>query len=46
MWRLHNMLLNNQGVTEGIKEEIKNTWRPMNMETQSSKISGTQQKQF
>ena len=31
MWRLHNMLLNNQGVTEGIKEEIKNTWRQITM---------------
>ena len=24
-WTLNNMLLNNQGITEGIKEEIKNT---------------------
>ena len=27
MWRLNNMLLNNQWVTEEIKEEIKNTQR-------------------
>ena len=24
-WRLHNMLVNNQWITEEIKEEIKNT---------------------
>ena len=25
IWKLNNMLLNNQGITEEIKEEIKNT---------------------
>ena len=33
-WRLNNMLLNNQWVTEEIKEEIKNTCRQMKMEIQ------------
>ena len=34
-WRLNNMLLSNQWITEEIKEEIKkNTWRQMKMETQ------------
>ena len=33
-WRLNNILLNNQWVTEEIKEEMKNTWRQMKMETQ------------
>ena len=27
MWSLHNMLVNNQWITEEIKEEIKNTQR-------------------
>ena len=34
MWRLKNMLLSNQWDTEEIKEEVKNTWRQMKMETQ------------
>ena len=29
MWRLNNMLVNNQQITEEIKEEIKNTQRQM-----------------
>ena len=48
MWRLSIMLVNNQWVTEGIKEEIKkkNTWRQMKLETQWLKIHSKQQKQF
>ena len=29
IWRLNNVLLNNQWITEGIKQEIKNTFRQM-----------------
>ena len=48
MWRLSIMLVNNQWVTEGIKEEIffKNTWRQMKLETQWLKTHSKQQKQF
>ena len=28
-WRLNNVLLNSQLITEGIKQEIKNTFRQM-----------------
>ena len=45
-WRQNNMLLNNQWITEEIKEEIKNTWRQIKMETQQPKIYGMQQMQF
>ena len=34
MWKLNTMLLNNQWLTEEIKEGIKNTWRQMTMKTQ------------
>ena len=34
IWKLNNMLLNNQWLTEEIKEGIKNTWRRMKMKTQ------------
>ena len=40
------MLLNNQWGTEEIKEEKKDTWRQMKMETQQSKIYEMQQKQL
>ena len=40
------MLLNNQWITEKIKEETKNTYRQMTIKTQWSKTFGTQQKQF
>ena len=40
------MLLNNQWITEEIKEEIKNTQRQMAAKTQQSKTYGTQQKQY
>ena len=45
-WRVNNMLLSNEWITEEIKKEIKNTWRQMKMKRQFSKIYGTQQKQF
>ena len=45
-WRLNNMLLNNQWITEEIKEEIKNSWRQMKMKTQQFKICRMQQKTF
>ena len=41
---LNNVLVNNQWITEEIKEETKNTWRQMKV--QLFKIYGTQQKQF
>ena len=44
--RLNNTLLNNQEITEEIKEEIKNTERQMTMKTRRSKTYGMQQKQF
>ena len=40
------MLLNNQCITEEIKEEIKNTLRQMETETQQFKIDGVQQRKF
>ena len=41
------MLLNNQWITEEIKEEIKKTpTDKMTMKMQQSKTYGTQQKQF
>ena len=45
-WRLNNTLLNNQVITEEIKEEIKNTWKQMTMKTRRPKTYGMQQKQF
>ena len=45
-WRLNNTLLNNQEITEEIKEEIKKYLETMTMKTQRSKTYGTQQKQF
>ena len=44
--RLTNMLLNDQWITEEIKEEIKNTWRQMKMKIQQPKIYRMQQKHF
>ena len=32
-WRLNNTLLNKQEITEEIKEDIKNTYRQMTMNT-------------
>ena len=32
-WRLNSALLNNQEITEEIKEEIKNTWKQMTTKT-------------
>ena len=45
-WRLNNMLLNNQEITEEIKEEIKKYPEKMTMKTRRLKIYGIQQKQF
>ena len=41
IWKLTNMLLDIQWISEDIKDEIK-----MKMETQCSQIYGLQQKQF
>ena len=46
MWRLNNMLLNNQLITEEIKEEIKKYVVTNENETQQSKTYGMQQKHF
>ena len=45
-WRLNNTLLNNQELTEEIKEEIKNYLEKNDNETQRPKTYGMQQKQF
>ena len=42
MWRLNNMLLNNQCITKEIKKEIKQ----MITKTQQSETYGMQQKKF
>ena len=34
MWRLNNMLLNNESITEESKKKLKNTWRLMKTKTQ------------
>ena len=44
--RLNNMLLNNEWVSQEIKEEIKITWKQMKTKTQWSEIFGMQQKWF
>ena len=46
VWRLNNMLLNNQEITEEIKEEIKKHLDTMTMKTWQPKTYGMQQKQF
>ena len=43
-WSLHNMLVNNQWITEEIKEI--NSQRQMKTKTQGSKMYGPQLKQF
>ena len=45
-WRLNNMFLNNQQITEEIKREIKNLKKQMTMKTRQLKTNGVQQKQF
>ena len=45
-WKLNNMLLHNQWITEEIREETKDTKRQMKMKIKQSKTYGTQQKQF
>ena len=44
--RLNNTLLNNQEITEKIKEEIKKYLETNGNEIQHSKIYGMQQKKF
>ena len=46
MWRLNNMLLNNQWINEEIKEEIKKYLEPKKMKPQLSKIYGMQEKRL
>ena len=46
MWRLNNILLNKQWITEEIKEEIKNIWRQMKMITCYTNSYGMQQKLY
>ena len=45
-WRLSNTLLNNQEITEEIKEEILKNQETNDNETRKSKTYGMQQKQF
>ena len=42
IWRLNNMILNNQQITEEIKKEIKICIETMKMKTQQPKTYGTQ----
>ena len=44
-WRLKNILLENEWANQEVKEEIKNTWKPMKMITPQPKTSGMQQRQ-
>ena len=41
MWRLNNMLLNNQWITEEIKEEIKKYLEQMKMKAQRQNLWDT-----
>ena len=45
-WRLNNMLLNNQQVTEEMKREIKKLLETNDNENTTLKTYGVQQKQF
>ena len=45
-WRLNNMLLNNQWITEEIKEELKKYQEANDNKIQHSKTHGMQQKLF
>ena len=45
-WRLNNMLLNNQEITEEIKEEIKNYLETNDNENTMTQNLEMQQKQF
>ena len=46
MWRLNNMLLKNQWITEEIKEEIKKYLETNENESTMIQTYGMQQKQF
>ena len=45
-WRLNNTLLNNQEITEEIKEEIKNYLETNDNENTMTQNQGVQEKQF
>ena len=45
-WSLNNTLLNNQEITEEIKDEIKKYLETNDNKTRRSKTYGMQQKQF
>ena len=45
-WRLNNTILNNQEITEEIKEEIKKYLQQITMKTRRPKTNGMQQKKF
>ena len=42
IWRLNNMLLNNQWINDQIKQRSSNIWRQMTIIQQHKKICGTQ----
>ena len=42
IWKLNNMLLNNQQITEKIKKKSKYAWKQMKMKTQQPKTYGIQ----
>jgi exonuclease III len=44
-WKLNNPLLNEQWITDEIKEGIKKFWKSMKMKTQPTRTYGTKQRQ-
>lgn len=46
MWRLKNMVLNNQGINKGIKQELKNYFKTNDNENTNFQNYGFQQKQY
>ena len=44
-WRLNSMLLNNEWVKNEIREDIKNFWKQMKMNSKQPKTYRTQQRQ-
>lgn len=45
-WRLKNMVLNNQGINKGIKQELKNYFKTNDNENTNFQNYGFQQKQY
>jgi hypothetical protein len=43
-WKLNNTMLNDEWVTDEIKEELKGFWKLMDIKTRLTRTDGTQQK--